>query len=215
MCLLYLYSIIDITGFVIGFMRRTHFCRKNAIFNTLTRSLKEQENGLHLSRADSYGGLYSARYVIQHFSENTQIRRTHYMESPKFGGITNLSQRGQANAFSIAKYVVLLLCLQTSISLAASDFSASPSLAPINPEFTARQSKMATSNFESRDAEGHLLGLVPSPIDRSHLLTQTGELTSQFGSPPSSYDLRNYGWVTSVRDQGNCGSCWAFGTYGA
>ncbi len=60
MCLLYLYSIIDITGFVIGFMRRTHFCRKNAIFNTLTRSLKEQENGLHLSRADSYGGLYSA-----------------------------------------------------------------------------------------------------------------------------------------------------------
>lgn len=35
------------------------------------------------------------------------------------------------------------------------------------------------------------------------------------GTLPSSYDLRNYGYVTSVKNQGNGGNCWAFAAIGA
>ncbi len=34
-------------------------------------------------------------------------------------------------------------------------------------------------------------------------------------SIPSRFDLRDWKWVTPVRDQGHMGSCWAFGTTGA
>ena len=37
----------------------------------------------------------------------------------------------------------------------------------------------------------------------------------QSSSLPSTYDARNYGYITSVKNQGNDGTCWAFSALGA
>ena len=47
-------------------------------------------------------------------------------------------------------------------------------------------------------------------IDFDTSSASTSSKRKEATSVPSSYDLRNYNQVTSVRDQGITGSCWAF-----
>ncbi|WP_407375513.1 C1 family peptidase [Methanobrevibacter sp.] len=73
----------------------------------------------------------------------------------------------------------------------------------------------ATNNYSGNDSislnntnyativnfEGMKLSLINNTIDISEL--------------PSRFDLREWGWVTSVKDQGTMGACWTFGASGA
>jgi C1A family cysteine protease len=91
---------------------------------------------------------------------------------------------------------------------------AGPSSAPINPDFLSYSMQPRQSRILSIGASGNALGYIPSPVDRSYLAVKRRTLLKA-AALPSSYDLRTLGKVTGIKDQGNCGSCWTFGTMGS
>jgi C1A family cysteine protease len=110
--------------------------------------------------------------------------------------------------WSIVAMVVVAVILQSAAGRVDADVL-QPQLAPPSPEFVRYH-----SSLQSRSGAVDT-GLVPSPVDRSHLdgkhVTWQGAATPL----PASYDLRTEGRVTGVRDQGTSSSCWTFGTYGS
>lgn len=97
------------------------------------------------------------------------------------------------------------------------DDSSEPVAAPPNPEFTRYLIDAAKGRGFSNTSSGRPLGLIPSPVDLSHNRGKALTSLDSGGSLPASYDLRAQypARLTAIRDQGNCGSCWAFATYGS
>lgn len=85
--------------------------------------------------------------------------------------------------------------------------------APKNPEFLEYMEIMRTGGiWQSYSQEGYPLGDLPGPVDLN--FTNIGTV-SEADSLAKKFDLRTKNKLTSVKNQGSCGSCWAFATYGA
>ena len=107
------------------------------------------------------------------------------------------------------KIFTVVILLFPIILLIPSSVKAS-SFAPLNPAFVEHMEKQKLETSTSGNLENFQRGRTPSSVNLSHLKTLS--LAAQSATYPESYDLRELGHSTPIKNQNPYGTCWTFGT---